>query len=191
MSVERTEKIPVETAAGDGGAAVRTAIVMRQVAVSASFARPSDSTPYGANDAVANSTSAPTVLNFADVVGGVGMSGEIVKVRLMTNQSTNQARFRLHLFHTAPTPINDNAAHTILYANRANRIGSVTLPLCSTAGSGSDAANSIAVPGTPLSNVPLAFTCAADDTDLYGMLEALDAFTPASGQQFFIEITVK
>jgi hypothetical protein len=132
---------------------------------------------------VSDSTSAPTVLTFADLARVNAGSGYIVKARLLTNQSTNVARFRLHLFHTAPTAIADNAAHAILWANRANRIGYIDFPACQTEGTGSDAANS------QEATVRLPFVCAAASRAVYGLLETLDAFTPASGQVIYIEIT--
>lgn len=161
------------------------------VTVSVSFTRPGNTDAYAANDAVSNSTSAPSVLTFAGMARAVGGSGYITKARLFTGQAANIARFRLHLFHTAPTAINDNAAHTILAANQANRVGQIVFPACSTAGSGSDAANSIAVPGTYLANLPLGYVCESADDDLYGLLETLDAFTPASAQTFFLELTAE
>lgn len=98
----------------------------------ATLTRPADTTAYTAKDAVADSTSAPTVLTFSNLARVNAGSGYIVKARLMTNQSTNTARFRLHLFDTSPTAINDNAAYTLLWANRATRIGYIDLTACQT-----------------------------------------------------------
>ena len=103
----------------------------------------------------------------------------------MTNQAANTARFRLHLFHVAPTPINDNAAHTLLWANRENRIGHIDFEAMQTEGTGSDAANA----GNYTSRV--AFACAETSKSIFGMLEVLDAFTPASGQLFYVELSIE
>ena len=151
------------------------------IASSVSFTRPADTTAYAALDTISPATTANlTFSNAARVNGG---SGYITKVRLMTNQSPNVARFRLHLFHTAPTAIADNAPYTLLFANAANRIGSLDLPACRTEGSGSNASAS--------SNIVdrLPFVCAVDSRNIIGILQTLDAFTPASGQQFFVELT--
>jgi hypothetical protein len=153
--------------------------------VQAEFTRPADTTAYTAKDAVANSTSAPMVLTFANLARVTGGSGYITKARLMTNQSTNATRFRLHLYHTAPTAINDNAAWTLLWANRANRVGFIDFDSLQTEGSGSDAANALN------STVRLAFKCAVGSRALYGLLETLGAFTPASGQVFFLELSAE
>ncbi len=150
--------------------------------VSASFTRPADTTAYAAKDAVSNSTSAPTVLTFTNLARINAGSGYITKARLMTDQAANVARFRLHLYHTAPTAINDNAQHAMLWANRANRIGFIDFEAMQTEGTGSDTANALN------STIRLAFVCAAASRTLYGLLETRDAFTPANAQNFFIEL---
>jgi len=155
----------------------------RMTAVAVTLTRPADTIAYAAKDAVSNSTSAPTVLTFADMARINAGSGYIVKARLMTNQSTNTARFRLHLYHTTPTAINDNAAHTLLWANRVNRIGYVDLPAMQTEGSGSDAANS------QNDTIRMPFVCAAGGRSVFALVETLDIFTPANGQIFYIELT--
>lgn len=149
------------------------------------FTRPSDTTAYAAKDAVSNSTSAPTILTLTDAARVAGEGGYITKVALRTNQSTNVARFKVHFFHTAgAAAINDNAAHTILWANRALRIGGVELPALSTEGAGSDMATGHDI------TLRLPFLCAAGSRDIFALLETLDAFTPASAQQFRLEIVV-
>jgi len=155
----------------------------RMEPVAATLTRPADTTAYAAKDAVSDSTSAPTVLTFANLARVNAGHGYIVKWRLMTNQSTCVARFRLHLYHTAPTAINDNTAHTLLWANRANRIGYIDFPACQTEGTGSDAANA------QVKDERISFKCASGSRAVYGLLETLDVFTPASGQVFYVELT--
>lgn len=155
----------------------------KMAVVGVTLTRPADTTAYAAKDAVSDSTSAPTVLTFANLARINAGSGYIVKARLMTNQSANIARFRLHLYHTAPTAINDNAAHALLWANRANRIGYIDFSACQTEGSGSDAANGVN------DAVRLSFVCASGSRAVYGLLETLDAFTPASAQVLYVELT--
>jgi len=155
----------------------------KTVKSSTTITRPADTTAYTARDAIANSTSTPAVLSFTGMAGEEAGGGYIVKARLMTNQSTNTARFRLHLYSVAPTPINDNAVQVLLWANRANRVGHIDFDACTTGGSGSDAANS------SNANLRMPFVCGAADTVLYGLLETLDGFTPASAQQIYLELT--
>ena len=154
----------------------------KSVQKSASFARPVDTTAYEANDAVANSTSTPTLLSFANCANSNGGQGYIVKTRLLTNQKTCTARFRLSFYHTAPSPVNDNAPKPMLYANKDKLIGCIDLDPCNTEDTSSDAAFA-------LSTALMPYVCAAADTSIYCILTTLDAFTPASAQQFFVEIT--
>lgn len=157
----------------------------RLAAVAASeLTRPSDTTAYAALDVISNSTSAPVVLTFTNLARITGGSGYIVKARVMTDQKVVVARFRLHLFHTAPTAINDNSPYLLLYANRANRIGQVDFSAAGT----EDATNSTAASALA-KDERLAFVCATGDRNVYGILETLDAFTPASGQKFYVELT--
>lgn len=154
-----------------------------QALVSASFSRPANTTAYTAADVVADST--PNLLSFAGMARWIGGSGYITKGRVVTNQSTNVARYRLHLYHTAPSAIADNSPLAILYANKDKLVGTLDFVAAKTEGSGSDCAYSLNA------DARLAFKCAAASTTLYGILETLDAFTPTSGQQFYVELTAE
>ena len=154
----------------------------KSVQKSASFTRPANTTTYAANDAIADSTSVPTLLSFANCANANGGQGYIVKTRLLTNQKTCTARFRLSFYHTAPSPINDNAPKPMLYANKDKLIGRIDLDPCNTEDTTSDAAYA-------LSTTLLPYVCAPTNTTIYCILTTLDAFTPAYSQQFFLEIT--
>lgn len=152
--------------------------------------RPNDTNQYIAKDVISNSTSSPTVLIFSDMSRVVGGSGIIVRARLMTNQKTNTASYRLHLFHTAPTAIADNSPYAMLYLNAANRIGAIDFSAMAT----EDATNSTAAatirPSYDGSYPPpnLWFKTNSDTRNIYGILTTLSGFTPAAQQQFFIEL---
>ena len=158
----------------------------RTVRVAATFARPADTSAYAALDTVSTSTSAPVVITFSGMARINAGSGYITKARIMTDQKTNSARYRLHLFHTAPTLTNDNAAFPLLWADRANRVGKIDFSPMTT----EDATNSTCAESLNEA-VRLSFTCEAANTALYGILETLDAFTPASGQNFYISLTAE
>lgn len=176
---------PLVVSGADGGGGEPLVVSGYTELIQASFTRPANTTDYAAKDAVSDSESSPTVLTFTNAVRANGVSGYITKARLVTDQSTCTAQFRLHLFNVAPTAINDNAAFTLLWANRASRIGVVDLPNCTTEGTGSDAANA------QNTTIRLAFDTAAASRNLYGLLEVMGAFTPASGQNFLIEVGVE
>ena len=153
--------------------------------VSATFARPADAVAYSALDTISNSTSAPAVLSFANAARINAGSAYVVKARLVTDQVGCTARFKLHLFNTAPTAIGDNTPYVYLFANRANSVGSVSFDAAGTEGAGSDAA------GSTQKTERLLVTCGAGTTTLYGVLETLDAFTPNSGQNFYVELSME
>jgi len=153
--------------------------------VSASYARPANTDYYTALDVFSNSTSAPALLSFTNIARVNAGSGYIVKARLVTDQASNASRFRLHLFHTAISPIADNSPFASLYANRANKIGFIDFDAMGAEGSGSDCAESSNF------STRLKFVCAAASRSLYGILEVRDNFTPTSGQSIFVELTAE
>jgi hypothetical protein len=154
------------------------------VITTASFTRPSDTTAYAAQDIVCNSTSAPVVLTFSGAGRANGGSGIILAARhLKSSTTTTGATYRLHLYKVAPTAINDNAPFTLLYANRANRIGFIDFSHAA-AGTGSDATNAL----TTFANLP--FVCDSAASALYGLLVVTSAYTPTSGEQHFIELSI-
>lgn len=155
----------------------------KSVQKSVSFTRPADVTAYAVNDVVANSTSSPTLMEFTGCANANAGQGYIVKARLMTDQKTCTARFRLAFYHTAPTAINDNAAKTMLFANKDKLIGRIDLDATAT----EDATNSTGA--SVQSTTLLPYVLASGSTSIYCILSTLDAFTPASGQQFYLEIT--
>lgn len=152
--------------------------------VEVTLTRPSDTTAYAANDAISSSTSSPAAIIFdlANCSVPAGGSGYIVKARLMTNKNDITPRIRVHLYKSAPTQINDNSPFTLLWANRANRIGYIDFPALATAGTGSDATHSL------VADLRLPFKLAAGETRLWAIIQTLDAFTPSSGQQLFFSL---
>jgi len=160
------------------------------VKVGVELTRPADTTAYTAKDVVADSTSAPTVITFSNFARVNAGSGIIVRARLMTDQKTCTSGFRLHLFHTAPTAINDNSPYSLLYANAANRIGQIDFAAMSSEDpTNSTAAASMRPSADGAYGAPnLWFQSAAASRALYGILETTSGFAPASGQKFYVEL---
>lgn len=153
--------------------------------VAASFTRPGDTNAYAISDAVSDSTSAPTVITFTAVGRVNAGSGYITTARLVKNgATTTNANFRLYLYSVAPTPVNDNAAFPLLWANRTGRIGYIDFSSMSTEGAGSDSAQALATA------TALEFVCASGTTNLFGVLVAKAAYAPASAEQFHITLGV-
>jgi hypothetical protein len=152
---------------------------------------------YTAKYAITDNATAGSATNitFANVNATAAGQGYITKVRFMTDNtawaSTNAAVLKLHLFHTAPTPLGNNAAYTLLYSTAANRIGIITLPTLTTEGSGSTASSA-------LWTGALKYKLAAASTTIYGILE-VDSFSGtmaasslgagSAPQNIFIEIS--
>ena len=178
----------------DSGGTILTAagsvVGSNTVRVGVEFTRPANTDAYIAKDVVSNSTSAPTVLTFANFARVNGGSGIIVRARLMTDKKDVTATFRLHLFHTAPTAINDNSPYLLLYSNAANRIGMIDFPAMASEDPTNSTASatmrpsSDAVMGTP----NLWFSSDPGSRSIFGILETTAAFTPASGQKFYVEL---
>jgi hypothetical protein len=84
--------------------------------------------------------------------------------------------------YSANDCVSNSTSAPQLFANSAILIDSIDLPAMKTDGTGSDC--SYAINRDLLSSYT---GCLAGK--IYGLLETLDVFTPASGQQFQVEIT--
>jgi len=158
--------------------------------VGVEFTRPSDTTAYAARDVVCNSTSSPSSITFADFARVNQGSGIVIRARLFTDKKDVTAQFRLHLFHTAPTAIADNSPYTLLYVNAANRIGQVDFPAMGSEDPTNSTASAAMRPAADGSSGPpnLWYQAASGSRAIYGVLETLSAFTPASGQKCYIQL---
>ena len=161
-----------------------TQVVLGSLAVvTAEFTRPANTTQYAANDVVGPHTTA-AVMTFTNIALASNGNGYITNARLMKSQTnTTDALFRLWLFNTSVTPISDNSPFTLLFTNRTNCLGYIDF-VCITEGSGSDSASAI------VDNINLKFACTGGVRNIYGVLEAKQAYAPASNsEQFFVELT--
>lgn len=165
-------------AAGTSTVSVKTSMKT----VSVEFTRPSDTTAYAANDVVGN-TGAAAVINFADMFAANAGTGYLVKARLLTDQAANVAAHRLYIYHTTPTPIADNSAFTLLYADESKLVGYIDFPAGQTEGTGSTA--SIAQ-----WTGQLQANAAAADVDFYCVLITKTIYTPANAQKYTISLSV-
>lgn len=133
---------------------------------------------------------APTfqpILRFADVVPQNGGQGAIVSAKLQVrNIAVALGTFRLRFYTRAIAQIADNAAFTLLDANKLYRVGYVDLTILTTAGAGSDSSEVVA-----LLDQPLPFTCEAGRADLFVQVEAIGAYTPAASDIIRVEVTIR
>lgn len=155
--------------------------------ISTGFTRPANTTAYAAGDVVCDSTSAPTILTFSDIGRYNGDSGLIIGAHMV--DSVNQAvkgDFDLLLFDATITMDNDNAAFTPTDAEMLDCIGVIKF-LASNAINGDAAANLIYM--AQLYN-SIVYQCGSSLPDLYGVLVARNAYTPASAEVFTIGLRV-
>lgn len=174
---------------GDGTWAEKLSTVSNnsEVRITASFTRPADTTAYAAGDMVANSTTAGSVipLTFANAVRTAGDCLRIERVRIeKSSTSLTNASFRLHLFEASPTPtVGDNGvfnnAGALASNNVLNHAGTFPVTM---SWSGSDVAMGIGVPTTGAG----ATASPTSGTSLFGLLEVTAAYTPVSGEVFYV-----
>lgn len=165
-------------------------ILSSSARVGVEITRPNDTTAYAAKDVISTSNTSGTLITFTNLSRANGSSGVIVRARLMTTQATNVSQYRLHLFHTAPTPINDNSPYLVQYTNANNRIGMIDFAAMTTEDASSNAAMTMRPSSDGAYPSPnLWFSTDPLDRNVYGMLETLSAFTPAANQKFYIELS--
>nr|AUN37430.1 hypothetical protein [uncultured bacterium] len=127
------------------------------------------------------------ILRLDSVVPTPGGSGGIVAVRLQVKNGTvTLGTFRVRIFSRPVNQIADNAAFTLLDANRDYRQGYIDLTILTTDGAGSDSSEV----NVQLAQ-PLPFVCESDRTDLFIQITALGAFTPSSGETYRVELTIR
>lgn len=157
----------------------------------AAFARPADTAPYTAGDRVANATSAAVVLALSNVFRTDQDAIRVEKVRLRkTGTSIVNAQFRVHLFRLLPTvAVSDNGvfntAGALALADIAGYIGSVDITMDKSATIGAHGAG---VPATGTGITCESSGASGADPSLWAVIEALAAYTPASGETFTLTL---
>lgn len=155
------------------------------IQVSDEVTRPNDSTPYAINDVVGDGT----VRSLLAIARQPGYGGYFVRARLTTDRNgPDVEQIRMWVYASAPTAIADNAPFTLLYADRAKRLGYIDFPAFTSEGSGSDSSSALITPNTPGGGLPLPFKCDLTSTGLLYMLVTKTGFTPAALQKFYVEI---
>lgn len=139
------------------------------------FTRPANTTQYAAGDLVANHATAGSVvaLAFPSNTPRLIRRAHILK----SGTTVTDASFRLHLYSSAPVPANgDNAAWS---TPAAGWLGAIDVTVDAVF---SDGARGIGAPntGTEISVPGIGA--------VYGLLEALDTYTPASAETFTVEL---
>lgn len=145
-----------------------------QVTCSTDITRPADTNAYTANDTWSDSTSAPTAGGYtltsaARVSGG---SGIITDMYIMSSAVPGTLlQGEIHLFDSAATAVNDNAAWALSDADAKLRVGIVAFTLLA------DANNSY----YHAQNLNIGYTCVGT-ANLRYLVKVKNAYTPISGE---------
>jgi hypothetical protein len=154
---------------------------------SANFTRPADTTAYAAGDLVANSTTAGSVTPLSWTLRSSNINGPFtIKRAIVSKSGTSVTNFnvRLHLYSATQTVANgDNGAFSSTGA--ATYLGYLSCDGTTT-------------PGAKLSDGAVAIGAATagseinarlpSGTTIYGLLEAVAAYTPASAEVFTVTL---
>jgi len=158
------------------------------ISVSNSFTRPANTTAYTAGDLIANDVDAADVIPLKFTTSRLSSGrGIIRRARLFKDSETvTAASFNLHLFSQSPVVTNgDNGALAV--ATAQHFLGTIALDLST--GAFVTATDVIkAAAASPEINFDLQ-SVSARERRLYGLLEALGAYAPASGETF--EVTLE
>lgn len=154
----------------------------------ATFARPADTTAYTTLDLIANSTTAASVVPLSFTLLGLGNDRpvSIRRARIVLDGTVvTNSTFRLWLFKTLPTvaTAGDNSALASDVSGAAGFIGTMTN---GTACLGMvDGICGVMTPefGSEINAFPVAGT-----STLYGLLQAVGAYTPTSAENITITL---
>lgn len=155
--------------------------------VSNTITRPANTTAYAAGDLVANDTVAASVTPFVFSTASLFSQGAICirGVKIVKNNTVNaNATFKVHFFSGSITVTNgDNAAFSVV--GTTNKwLGAITVTM-----SDSTAVHASLGVHDGYATVPIVGEL--DGLDLYALIEARAAYTPASGETFTLEALIE
>lgn len=148
----------------------------------ATFTRPDNTTAYAANDAVSDSTSAPTVPSFTEVVPYPTRSGARLKAVTVIKSAAGVTNcdFDLIFFHTTITALEDNAAFDISDAEALTIVA--TVPFAN----GDAVVSTLNASWTKEVDIPI--QCAANSQTLYMAMVMRGAWTPTAEEVFTFKL---
>ncbi len=162
---------------------------------SATFTRPSDTTQYAVGDLIANSVVGGSVTPLTWRMGTTTTDKQsfyVPGIRLKIDKaSLTSAQFRVHLYKAAPTVAGtgDNGVFGTDVSGNANEIGTYDVTMVSLH---ADGVNGIAVPTEGVIEPQHVIGQAPGSyVVLYGLIEALATYTPASASIITAELIVE
>lgn len=145
------------------------------IKLTGSFTRPDNETEYATGDVIGTSPASLIEFTSDGVNITSGQSLKIESAKVFTNNTTTLDCY-LNLLDAEQTAIADNEADTILFANKANLIGSISLSLTSA----EDCAYAVV-------NSPLFVK--TDANNIYGYITlGGESYAPVAEQEFYIEL---
>lgn len=151
------------------------------VTVSVDVTRPADTTAYAVNDAISDSTSAPTTFTIANAAKASGGSGIIVDVTMLSNADpATPLQGELFIFDASVTSANDNAAFAVPDADAKKCIAKIPFIL-------EDIGNNDFYHAQGLN---IGFTCVGS-ADLRFLIRAKNAYTPANAELFTFRFKIQ
>ena len=150
--------------------------------VSTDVTRPADVTAYAANDALSDSTTAPTSggFTFTSAARKSGGSGIITDAIITTSaDAATLLQGEIWIFDTAVTNINDNTAFAVSDTEIKTYVGKIPFTL-------EDAGNNGAA---TVQNLSLGFTCVGS-ANLRYLVKVKNAYTPASAEVLTVRLKI-
>lgn len=146
---------------------------------STDITRPADTTAYAANDALSDSTSAPTSggFTFTSAARKSGGSGIITDMWICSSNATGSQQGEIWIFDTAVTNINDNSAFAISDSEIKTVVAKI--PYTTVA----DTNNA----GVHVQNLAIGYTCVGS-ANLRFLVKIKAAYTPASAEVTTVRI---
>jgi hypothetical protein len=156
------------------------------VIATASFTRPANTTAYSSGNLVANSVTAGSVVPMSwSVVRSNALLGHVTRARLQkSGTSTTNASFTLYLFTATPATITNGDGGAFSVSGSQSYIGKIAITVTDVF---TDGATGI---GVPAIGSDQKFQCGGSSTQLYGLLVASAAYTPASAEVFQVTLEV-
>lgn len=151
---------------------------------SQTITRPANTTAYASGQLVANSTTAGSVTPFkiTNAVRVNGGSGRIERVRLYKSGTSIGASFRVHYYRSSPAVTNGDGGAWL--TSGAAYIGAMDVIIDRAFSDGAEGA------GVPLIGNGILFTLDDGVSDLFALIEARSAYTPASGETFSLRTEI-
>jgi hypothetical protein len=184
VKYQRIKLIHGADGTNDGDVATGNPLPVRErmVTVQTDVTRPADTTAYAVNDAISDSTSAPTSggFTFTSAARASGGSGIVTDAIIATsNDAGTLLQGEIWLFDQAVTNINDNAAFAVSDTEIKTCVGVIPFTLIDAGNNGFQ----------HVQNLNIGFTCSGS-ANLRFLLRAKNAYTPASAEVFTLKLKI-